>query len=86
MIAAIGAKNAGDAKKISALLRAGKDKQAQKLATGFAGFMDPVSHGAVQQLTVNAKPGYYVLACFMDTQDHREHTQVGMLKTIRIAK
>ena len=66
--------------------KAGKDSKAQKLATGFASFMGPASHGAVQQLTLSAKPGIYVLACFMDTQDHREHVQLGMLKTIRIAK
>jgi hypothetical protein len=27
-----------------------------------------------------------VLACFMDTQDHREHTQLGMERVIRIVK
>jgi hypothetical protein len=86
MIAGVGAKNASSAKEITALLKAGKDKNAQKLATGFANFLAPASHGTVQQMTLNAKPGYYVLACFMDTQDNREHTRLGMLKTIRVAK
>ena len=36
--------------------------------------MDPASPGAMQQEVLNAKPGYYVQACFMDTQDGREHT------------
>jgi len=86
MIDAIKVKNTSDAKKVTALLKAGKDSKAEKLATGFAGFMGPASHGALQQMTLNAKPGIYVLACFMETQDHREHVQLGMLKTIRIVK
>ena len=40
----------------------------------------------MQQQVLNAKPGYYVQACFMDTQDGREHTQLGMERVIRIAK
>jgi hypothetical protein len=66
------------------LLRAGKDKQAQKLATGFANFMGPASPGAVQQETLTTKKGTYVLACFMDTQDGREHTRLGMERIVRI--
>jgi hypothetical protein len=82
----IGARNKAGAKKIAALLKAGKDRQGQKLATGFADLMDSVSPGAMQQQVLNAKPGYYVQACFMDTQDGREHTQLGMERVIRIAK
>jgi plastocyanin len=86
MIDAVKVKNRRDAKKAIAYLKAGKDSKLEKMATGFASFMGPVSHGAVQQLTLNAKPGIYILVCFMDTQDHREHTRLGMLKQIRIAK
>jgi hypothetical protein len=82
----IGARNKQGAQKIAALLKAGKDRQGQKLATGFADLMDPASPGAMQQQVLNAKPGYYVQACFMDTQDGREHTQLGMERVIRIAK
>ena len=82
----IGARNKAGAQKIAALLKAGKDRQGQKLATGFADLMDPASPGAMQQEVLNAKPGYYVQACFMDTQDGREHTQLGMERVIRIAK
>jgi hypothetical protein len=82
----IGARNKADAEKIIALLKAGQDHKAQKLATGFVDLMDPASPGAVQQQTLNAKPGYYVQACFMDTQDGREHTQLGMERLVRIAK
>ena len=82
----IGARNKAGAEKIAALLKAGKDNTAQKLATGFVDLMDPASPGAMQQEVLNAKPGYYVQACFMDTQDGREHTQLGMERVIRIAK
>ena len=82
----IGARNKRGATKIAALLKAGKDHKAQKLATGAADLMDPASPGAMQQEVLNAKPGYYVQACFMDTQDGREHTQLGMERVIRIAK
>ena len=82
----IGARNKRGAQKIAALLKAGKDNKAHKLATGFADLMDPASPGAMQQEVLNAKPGYYVQACFMDTQDGREHTQLGMERVIRIAK
>ena len=82
----IGASNKAGANKIAALLKAGKDHKAQKLATGGVDLMDPASPGAMQQQVLNAKPGYYVQACFMDTQDGREHTTLGMERVIRIAK
>jgi hypothetical protein len=37
-------------------------------------------------VTVLAAPAYYVLACFMDTQDGREHTVLGMEKVIRVVR
>ena len=81
----IGARNKAGADKIMALLKAGKDNKAHKLATGFADLMEPASPGAMQQEVLNAKPGYYVQACFMDTQDGREHTTLGMERVIQIA-
>jgi hypothetical protein len=86
MIDGIKVKNAAAAKKVMSLLKAGKDSKAQKLATGFAALMGPVSSGGEQQLTLKAQPGVYVLACFMSTQDNREHTQLGMLKQVKIVK
>lgn len=35
------------------------------------------------QLRAQAQPGWYPLACFIDTQDHREHAQLGMLRLVR---
>jgi hypothetical protein len=49
-------------------------------------FQGPVSHGALQQQTITARPGVYVLVCFMQTQDGRDHTRLGMERVIRIAK
>ncbi len=86
MVLGIRARNRKAAKQIVALLRAGKDNKAQRLATGLANFAGPLSPGGLQQFTLNAAPGVYVLACFMDTQDGREHTQLGMERIIRIAK
>jgi plastocyanin len=86
MIVAFRVRNIDDAKKVVKLLRAGKDGKAGRYATGFASFMDPASTGAVQQQTLSVKRGVYVLACFMDTQDGREHTQIGMERIITIAK
>lgn len=86
MIVAARARNLAGAREIARLLKAGKDGRAQKLATGFATYDDALSHGAYEQLVMNSRPGYWVLACFMDTQDHREHTQLGMERVIRIVK
>jgi hypothetical protein len=86
MIIAVRAKNAAGARRIAQLLKAGKDNQAQRLATGFTAFFNVLSHGAFQQEVITARPGFWVLACFMDTQDHREHTTLGMERVIQIVK
>jgi hypothetical protein len=87
MAIAFGARSLQDANTIVSLLRAGRDKQAQHMATNsFFSFAGPLAHNSFQQLTVRATPGYYVLACFMDTQDGREHTALGMEKVIRIVR
>jgi len=80
-------KNTTLAKRVVKLLLAGKEKGLEKLVSGppvtFAG---PLSHEAFQQETITAKPGVYVQACFMDTQDGRSHTQLGMERIIHIVK
>jgi hypothetical protein len=85
MIVAVKVKNVATARKAMALLRAGS-RAAQRLALGFASFLGPVSPGYGQQLVVRAAPGVYVLVCFEDTQDHRGHAQIGMVRLIRILK
>jgi hypothetical protein len=86
MIDLIGVKNKADAQKVVGLLRkgAGRKKVAPFLSGVFVSLLDPASPGAEQQLTLNAKPGFYVEACFMNTQDGREHTQLGMERIVRV--
>jgi hypothetical protein len=80
-------KNSKIGHEVGKLLRAGEDSKAAKLAgPGFISLFGPLSHGAVQQSVLKAKPGWYVLACFMDTQDGREHTQLGMERVIHVVK
>ncbi|HUZ15198.1 MAG TPA: hypothetical protein VMU72_03345 [Gaiellaceae bacterium] len=85
MMIGAGVKNKAAGREVVKLLRAGKDNKIGKLASGgFFSFFGPVSHGAVQQFTLQAQPGWYVEACFMDTQDGREHTRLGMERLIHI--
>ncbi len=75
------------AKQVVHDLLTGHEKGIEKLATGepitFAG---PISHEAFLQETITAKPGWYVQACFMETQDGRDHTRLGMERIIKIVK
>jgi hypothetical protein len=87
MDAGIGAKSAKAAARIAAGLAVGQEKGLQKFASGSeASFAGPLSSGAFQQETITAKPGWYVQACFMPTQDGRPHTLLGMERVIRIVK
>ncbi len=68
-------------------LLAGKERQAGKLIAGPpVSFAGPLSTGGYQQETIGAKPGLYVQVCFMDTQDGRSHTRLGMERIIKIVK
>jgi hypothetical protein len=82
----IGVRNAATGHELITLLKAGKNRAARKLASGFASLIGPASPGAMQQEVLNAKPGYYVQACFMNTEDGRDHTQLGMERLIRVVK
>jgi hypothetical protein len=87
MIIAIPVKSKKNAKLLTTYLEAGLDNKAEKLASGQpAQWMGTVGHGAMHQQALNAKPGTYVLACFMGTQDGREHTRLGMVRTIQVVK
>jgi hypothetical protein len=81
------AKSEKAAKEIVKDLLTGKEKGLEKLVSGapFA-FAGPLSHEAFQQETITAKPGWYVQACFMETQDGRDHTLLGMERMFRIVK
>ncbi|HEY3943612.1 MAG TPA: hypothetical protein VGL78_00150, partial [Solirubrobacteraceae bacterium] len=85
-IQGIGVKNANAARRLTALLRVANDKEAPKLGTSFPEFAGPLSAGSGQQALINERPGIYVLACILRTQDGREQTQLGMERTIRIVR
>jgi hypothetical protein len=86
MIQGIEAPNLATANKIAADLKAGNDNAAGALAIGEYGWVGALSHGQSFESVVAQKPGYWVIACFMDTQDGREHTTLGMEKVIQILK
>jgi len=84
---AVPVKSRASAKKLIKALLAGKERQAFKLVTGPPqGFAGPLSTEGFQQSTITAKPGVYVQLCFMQTQDGRDHTRLGMERIITITK
>jgi hypothetical protein len=75
------------AKALVRAIRAGHEKQAFRLVSGApTAFAGPLSAGAFQQEVITARPGWYVQLCFMDTEDGRSHTLLGMARVIKIAK
>lgn len=87
MIDLLGVPNAAAGRKVVSLLSAGKDNAARKFMNRhFVSLLGPASPGALQQQVLQAKPGYYVAACFMDTGDGREHTRLGMVRLVRVVK
>jgi len=84
---AFGVKSEAVGRKVIALLLAGKDNQAMKLANNNVFSLgEPLSSGSEQQAVLKTRPGWYVEACFMDTQDGREHTQLGMERLLKVVK
>ena len=57
-----------------------------KLVTAQYGWDNLLTHNQSFQLAIGQKPGFWVIACFMNTQDGREHTQLGMERVIEIVK
>ena len=86
MTIAIPVKSKSAANKAVADLLTGKEKALEKLIIGAPFGAGPISHEAFQQQTITAKPGWYVQACFMETQDARDHTRLGMERVIKITK
>ncbi|HUA73638.1 MAG TPA: hypothetical protein VL988_02680 [Solirubrobacteraceae bacterium] len=75
------------AKAVVKALQTGHEKGIEKLVAGPpVSFFGPISNGAFQEETIAAKPGWYVQACFMPTQDGRPHTLIGMERIIKIVK
>jgi hypothetical protein len=86
MMLAARARSKADAVKIARYLREGKTNKASKLATGLFTIFNLLTHDAYQQQVIHYQPGYYVLLCLMQTQDGRDHTQLGMERVIRIVR
>ena len=86
MIVFATASNAANARRLARALKAGRNGLVNRLATGEGTFAGPLSHGSFQQLVIRNHPGYYVLACFMQTQDGRDHVLLGMERVIHIVK
>lgn len=75
------------AQKVAKALLTGHEKGLEKLVAGPpANFAGPISSEAFQQEVITARPGWYVQACFMPTQDGRPHTLIGMERVIKIVK
>jgi hypothetical protein len=83
-----GVRSKAAGKSLIAALLAGKGRKALRpfLNGTFIDLMNPASPGATQQQVLKAKPGYYVEACFENTQDGREHTQLGMERLVKVTK
>jgi hypothetical protein len=74
------------AHKVIKLLRANANvPNSLTIGQGFA-FDGGLSPGAYQQMTITQHPGVWVLICFMNVQDGRDHAQLGMERIIRILK
>ena len=80
-------KSKSAATQVANALLTGKEKGLKKLVSGAPfSFAGPLSHGAYQQETITAKPGWYVQACFMETQEGVPHTRLGMERIFKITK
>jgi hypothetical protein len=79
--------SAADIKKVDKLLLAGKLNAAKKYVVAPPGqFAGPLSTGAMEQETITQSPGVYEILCLMNSEDGRDHYQLGMFRTIRITK
>jgi hypothetical protein len=86
MIIGLRARSLRDARKLAALLKAGNERRAMRLVTAQYGWDNLLTHNQGFQLRIHQRPGYWVIACFMNTQDGREHTQLGMERVVHIVK
>ncbi|HEY5317520.1 MAG TPA: hypothetical protein VIJ20_06035 [Solirubrobacteraceae bacterium] len=80
-------KNMADAKLLmKGLLANSSQRKLGKLITAQGGFANPMSTGGLLESVITAPPGIYVQDCFMNTQDGRLHTQLGMERIFKIVK
>jgi hypothetical protein len=86
MIFGVRARSLAAAHQVVKLAQAGKNVPKSLLAAKPFAFDEGLSPGAYQQMTITQHPGIWVVACLMNTQDGREHTQLGMIRIIRVVK
>ncbi len=86
MMLAARASSKARANQVAALLKAGRDGKAEGMTDGSYLFFGLLTHDQSEQQIVSLRPGYWVIACFMDTQDGREHTRLGMERVIHIVR
>jgi len=86
MIVGAQASSLANAEKLAADLKAGDDNAAMALAINQYSWDGVLSHAQSFETVIRQPAGYWVIACFMDTQDGREHTTLGMEKVIQIVK
>jgi hypothetical protein len=88
MIDLSGVKNKAAGLALMAVLRVNSSFKAARpfLNGSHVSLLGAGSTGAMQQMVLHARPGYYVEACFMDTEDGRAHVKLGMERLIRVVK
>jgi hypothetical protein len=89
MIDLIGVRSKAAGNALIARFRAGfvSRRAARPFLNGvFIDLLNPASPGALQQQVLHAPRGWYVEACFMNTQDGREHTQLRMDRLVRVVR
>jgi hypothetical protein len=88
MIVINGVKNRAAGRALIHVLRVNSSFRAARpfLNGSFVNLLGPASTGAMQQQVLHAKPGWYVEACFMETQDGREHVKLRMERLVRVVK
>lgn len=84
MVVGLRAKNHKAAKKIAKMLQEGRIGPAVRHTDGVQRFAGILSGGGVDQYTLHARKGYWVIASLEETQYHRFDTQLGMVRIIRI--
>ncbi len=87
MIVFATASNARNARRLARALKDGRNRRANRLATGQGTFAGPLSHGSFQQLFSSTT--ILVTTCWPAScklQDGRDHVLLGMERVIHIVK
>jgi len=80
-------KSMADAKLlVKGLLANSSQRKLGKYITAEGGFANPMSTDGLLETVITEPPGIYVQDCFMNAQDGRLHTQLGMERIIKIVK